>query len=194
MHEGLWQQLIELDRQTTAKRAKCQYTDSSASFLVTLLNKKYTVDLSNSQICDSASQPAGFLQQLCILAYLINAQDLPLTGKLVKPENLPTGPFFFRGIHSLPLEKLKEAFETSPEKLYRPAEIFDAKRCEYGDSSIELNILPRIPVTIVIWAGDNEFDSRVSILFDRTAGDQMPLDALLAATDLAIKALIAACD
>ncbi|MHC4220795.1 MAG: DUF3786 domain-containing protein, partial [Planctomycetota bacterium] len=175
---------MELDRQTTARRAKCLYDDSSGSFLVTLLNKKYTVNLSNSQICDSTSQPANFLQQLCILAYLINAQDLPLAGKLVKPENLPTGPFFFRGIRSLPLEKLKEAFETSPAKLYRSAEIFDAKRCQFGDSSIELNVLPRIPVTIVIWAGDDEFESRVSILFDRTAGDQMPLDALLAVTDL----------
>jgi hypothetical protein len=44
----------------------------------------------------------------------------------------------------------------------------------------------------VIWQGDEEFGSRASILFDETAAAQLPLDALLAAVNLAIKALVKA--
>jgi hypothetical protein len=195
-HEGLWQQLDRLDRKTTAQRAKCQYLAEPPRYVITLLNTEYVVDLSDKQIFSNQSSPpptpAGFLEQLCILAYLINAQDLPPTNKFVGPEHLPSGQFFFRGLHSLPTEKLEEVFGKSPESLYEVSERFDAKRCEFGDASIELYVLPRIPLKIVIWGSDEEFDARASILFDQTAGAHMPLDALGALANLAVEALVKA--
>jgi len=193
-HEGLWQQLIGLDRQKTAKRAKCQYLSEPERYVVTLLNTEYVVNLSDKQIFSvqrgSPPVPAEFLEQLCLLAYLINAQDLPLANKLVKPEALPSGQFFFRGLHSLPTEKLEETFDDCPEVLHQIAEQFDAKRCEFGDASIQFHVLPRLPLTIVIWRGDEEFGARASILFDQTAATQLPLDALGAAVNLTVEALV----
>jgi hypothetical protein len=49
-----------------------------------------------------------------------------------------------------------------------------------------------LPITFVIWGSDEEFDARASILFDKTAPSQLPLDALLAAVNLTAKALISA--
>ncbi|MHC4455919.1 MAG: DUF3786 domain-containing protein [Planctomycetota bacterium] len=195
-HEGLWEQLVKLDRQETAKRAKCQYLSEPERYIVTLLNTDYIVNLSDRQIFsvseDSSQMEAGFIEQLCILAYLINAQDLPLTNKLVKPERLPSGQFFFRGLHSLPTQKLEETFGSCTEVLQKVAEQFCAKRCEFGDASIELNVLSRVPLTIVIWRGDDEFPARASILFDETAGEQLPLDALGAAVELTVETLVKA--
>ncbi len=214
-HEGLWQQLDKLDRQKTSQRAKCQYLTDPPRYIITLLNTEYVVNLSDRQIFSTPLEipeakrkqkaknsltgstqsspqpaPAEFLEQLCILAYLINAQDLPLANKFIKAENLPSGQFFFRGLHSLPTGKLEEAFGNSPQRLYEASERFDAKRCEFGDVSIELYVLPRIPLQIVIWRGDEEFDARASILFDQTAGTHMPLDALGALANLTVKALV----
>ena len=214
-HEGLWQQLDKLDRQKTAQRAKCQYLADPPRYVIPLLNTEYVVNLSEKQIFSTPLEipeakrkqkakdsltgsnqpgpeprPAEFLEQLCILAYLINAQDLPPANKFVGPENLPSGQFFFRGLHSLPTEKLEEAFGKSPERLYEVSRQFDAKRCEFGDASIEVRVLPRIPLTIVIWRGDEEFDARASILFDQTAGAHLPLDALGALVNLTVKALV----
>ena len=195
-HEGLWQQLIGLDRQKTAENAKCQYHSDPERYLVTMLNTEYVVNLSNRQIfsvqAGSPPVPAEFLEQLCLLAYLINAQDLPVANKLVRPETLPGGQFFFRGLHSLPTEKLEGAFGQCPERLYQVAEQFDAKRCEFGDASIQFHVLPRIPLTIVIWRSNDEFGARASILFDQTAATQLPLDALGAAVNLTVEALVKA--
>jgi len=194
-HEGLWQQLIRLNRQETAKRAKCEYISNPESYIVTLLNSQYVVNLEDRKIFSSrnCSQSAEFLEQLCILAYLINAQDLPPANKLVKPETLPGGQFFFRGVHCLPTEKLQKAFGQHPERLSRIAERFGAKNCEFGDDSIQLYILPRIPLTVVVWGSDDQFDARASILFDQTASAHLPLDALLAAVNLAVDTLIETC-
>ena len=199
-HEGLWEQLDKLDGTKTAQRANCQYLASPERYIVTLLNAEYVVNLSDRNIFSAQSgspqsgghltvEPAEFLEQLCILAYLINARDLPLADKLVGAETLPGGQFFFRGLHSLPTKKLEQAFGNRPEVLHRISARFDAERCEFGDASIRLYVLPRLPLTIVIWRRCEEFDARASILFDQTAGSQLPLDALLAAANLTIEAL-----
>lgn len=196
MHEALWEQLVELDGLKTAQRANCQYLSDSKCYVITLLNSEYVVNISDKEIFPvrgcSGSEPAGFIEQLCILAYLINSQNLPVTDKLVKPETLPGGQFFFRGSHSLPTAKLEKAFGRCPERLCQVVEQFGAKRCEFGDASIYLYVLPRIPLTIVIWRSDGEFDARALILFDQTAAEQLPLDALLAVTDLTVDAVLAA--
>ena len=199
-HEGLWEQLDKLDGTKTAQRAKCQYLASPERYIVTFLNVEYVVNLSDRNIFSALSsspqsaghltaEPAEFLEQLCILAYLINAQDLPLADKLVGAETLPDGQFFFRGPHSLPTKKLEQAFGNRPEVLHRTSARFDAERCEFGDASIRLYVLPRLPLTIVIWRHCEEFDARASILFDQTAASQLPLDALLAAANLTVEAL-----
>ena len=192
-HEGLWEQLDKLDGTKTAQRAKCQYFTSPERYIVTLMNAEYVVNLSDRNIFSvqsgSPQEPAEFLEQLCILAYLINAQDLPLADKLVGAETLQSGQFFFRGLHSLPTKKLEQTFGNHPEVLHRISARFDAERCEFGDASIRLYVLPRVPLTIVIWRRCEEFDARASILFDQTAASQLPLDALLAAANLAVEAL-----
>ena len=193
-HEGLWGQLEKLDRQETAKRAKCRYLTDPDRYVLAMLNTQYVVNLVDKDItalaADSSGAGASFLEQLCVLAYLINAKDIALAEKLVKAESLPGGQFFFRGPHSLPTGKLAKAFGDDPQGLIRASEQFDAKRCEFGDASIEFCALPRIPLTMVIWRGDEEFDARASILFDRTAAAQLPLDALGAAVNLTVEALV----
>lgn len=192
-HEGLWEQLDKLDRQRTAQRAKCQYLSNPERYVITLLNTEYSVNLSQREIFllrpPLPPASAGFLERLCILTCLINARDLPLANKLVKGESLPGGQFFFQGVHCLPTQKLEVAFGDCPQTLYQLLVQFNAKRREFGDASIELDVLPRVPLTIVIWRRDEEFAARASILFDQTAGAQLPLDALLAAVNLTVDAL-----
>ncbi len=192
-HEGLWEQLDGLDGAETARRAACQYHDDPGRYVVALLSTEYMVNLSDRSIfavgADSTDQPADFLQQLCLLAYLINARDLPLADKLVGENALPGGQFFFRGIHGLPTGKLEEAFGDRPQALLGASGHLNAECCDFGDASIRLNMLPRVPVTIVVWRRCEEFEARASILFDKSTGEQLPLDALLAAVNLTVKAL-----
>lgn len=193
-HEGLWEQLEKLDGIETAQRAKCEYLENPARYTITLLNTEYIVNLSDKNIfticSDSTQEKAKFLEQLCILAYLINAQNLPLANKLVAGNTLPGGQFFFKGQHGLPTKKLEEALGNNPGVLHQASAKLDTERCEFGDASICLYMLPRLPLTIVIWGRDEEFEARASILFDQTADSQLPLDALLALVNLTVGALL----
>jgi len=194
LHEELWQQLEAFDGQKTSKRAMCKYLLDPERYIVTLLNTEYQVNLADRQIfsvqSSSVTVPAEFLEQLCLLAYLINSKELPLANRLVRADSLPGGEFFFRGQHMLPTPKLVEAFGAKSDLLYRAGEYLGAKKCNFADASIELFVLPRLVLTFGIWAVDDEFDARASILFDQTASEQLPLDALLAAVNLAVNAVI----
>jgi len=190
-NEGLWQKLCELDGEKTALRAGCRYLPNPERYIILLLNSEYIVNLQDKEVLSAKeSTPAEFLEELCILAYLINSVDLPAANKLTTAQALPGGQFFFRGLHKLDTGKLEEAFGGCPERLYEIMDEFGAKRHTFGDASIELNVLPRIPLTVVIWRSDEEFPARASILFDETAAEQLPLDALWAAANFTIKALI----
>jgi len=195
-HQGLWEQLDGLDGAETARRADCQYLDDPGRYVLTLLSTEYAVNPSDRSIfavgADSADQPADFLQQLCLLAYLINAKDLPLADKLVGENALPGGQFFFRGVHGLPTRRLEEAFGDCPQALLKASARLAAKHCEFGDASIRLDMLPRVPLTMVVWGRCEEFEARASILFDKSTAEQLPLDALLAGVNLAVKALTGA--
>jgi len=194
MHEGLWAQLGKLNPTDTARRSGCEWNVPNGYWVLTFLNRQYEIDpvKKSIRVAEKGAEKewVGFLEQLCMLAYLIKAQDIPHSNTLVKAERLPGGDFFFRGIHALGTGELAEALGEEPELLLRAGQALGGRCCEYGDASIELYLLPRLPVTVIIWAGDEEYPSRASILFDRTAADQIALDALGAGVNLVVKAII----
>lgn len=194
MHEQLWDQLKDLDPCQTAARALCEHCEDSGCYRVRMLENTYIVDPSERSIyaepLTSESQSAGFLEQLCVLVYLASAKDLPLADKLVKGESFPGGMFFFRGQHALPTQKLLDAFGAKPDLLYEASKGLPFERSSFGDASVRITVLPRVPVTLIVWGGDEEFEASASILFDATAGEHLPLDALLAAVNLAIDAVL----
>ncbi len=193
MHEGLWARLDDMQPNAVAQRGLCQYDSERGCYCLELINCQYTVDPGERSIYSVNDQeenvPAGFLEQLSILAYLINVSEKPVAGRQVSADKLPGGQFFFRGPHVLPAAKLERAFGLSPELLVAEGQKLGGKELDHGDGAIELFILPKVPVYFIVWAGDDEFPAKASILFDATAADQIPLDALGAAVGLAVNAL-----
>jgi len=193
VHEQFWERVAGLPREETAQRAKCRYLAESDSFAVPLLSTDYLVDPARRTIHAaqaSEDHPAGYLQQLCLLAYLVDAKALPPTGQLVSVEKLDPGGFFFRGSHRLPMEKLASVFGPDPQLLHKVGRVLNAVPRAFGDAAVELLVLPRIPLTLIVWVADEEFPARASILFDRDATMQLPLDVLFAAAALTIDVLL----
>ena len=90
MHERLFSQLLKADPNQTAINASCNFLPELNQIKIKFLNTDYIVDLDKKTIFfveNNASSP-NYLQQLCILAYLIKARDIPLSGKLVTADKL----------------------------------------------------------------------------------------------------------
>lgn len=185
---NLWEKVLKLDPEETAKNAKCVYLREEHCYQIQMLSKEYLVNLNPKTIL--LEDVCGFNETLILLSYLLGAQNIPLKRKLVRPENLPSGQFFFRGLHEVSTEKLEKSFGDKPDLLIQAGKRFNAKFVKYGDAAIELLALPRIPVTLIVWGQDEEFSARGSVLVDQTAAEQMALDALWATLKFTISQLI----
>lgn len=196
MHDELWNKIDALSLPKISERLGIPCSEAFEGIEITFLNRIFEVDCQHRDIRrldhDGQRVPGDFLEQLCILSYLIQAKNRPLTGKLVKGEQLEAGQFFFRGHHSLPVQDLVDAFGNDPQQLLCATDGLGGRACEYGDVSIEIMLFPLTPVTFIVWGADDEFPASGSILFDDSVAHQLPLDALLAAVNLAVKVLIPA--
>lgn len=59
------------------------------------------------------------------------------------------------------------------------------KREDYGDVSFTLYALPRVPITFILWEGDEEFPPSIKILFDPSIREYLPLEDISVISKLA---------
>jgi hypothetical protein len=64
--------------------------------------------------------------------------------------------------------------------MLRAGEKLKGKIIQTGDASVELPYFPCLPITCIVWKGDEEFPPEASVLFDETA------DQFLSAEDMAV--------
>jgi hypothetical protein len=124
------------------------------------------------------------------LWYLVNAKDIPLTGRLIKPFNIKGGEMFFRGSHILPLENVGKRYRNDKEAFIKRGSELGAEVLNYGDASIKLLPMPRIPVTLILWLEDEEFPPRADILLDSTCELQLPLDIIWSVTMMSVMVMM----
>ncbi|MFA4827860.1 MAG: DUF3786 domain-containing protein [Thermodesulfovibrionales bacterium] len=133
---------------------------------------------------DSQREGEGLLKKysyfynLSVLCYLINAKDIPLSGRLIKPSDIKGGSLFFRGAHALPLDKIAEKYGGDKPAFIEKSRSLNGKLLNYGDASVELLPMPHIPATLILWLSDDEFPARVDLLFDSTCEQHLPLDIM----------------
>lgn len=179
-----WECLTGLDTVNVCKKADALYENAMQRYVLRSFALNIFVSVRDKSIsCDEEGDDlltnklweyAG----LTYLWYLINAEDIPLTGNLIRPDHLKGGHLFTKGTHVLPLNSLAEKYNDDIEGFLQRGEALNAERVGFGDVAIKLFPVPRVPVTIILWRGDDEFPPRADLLFDSTCELQVPVDIL----------------
>ncbi|MFW5970662.1 MAG: DUF3786 domain-containing protein [Desulfovermiculus sp.] len=179
-----WEVLAGRDPQVVQAAALARYDPQTGTYHVPCLGQTIAVHM-QERILDSPSSLGRLLlngypeyAKLSILRYLAHARDRPLSGELIKPSQLPGGDFFASGSHVLPLNSLARRFDRQKDDFLRRGEILGGKASCYGDVSLELYPFPRIPVHIILWFGDEEFEARATLLVDSSCREHMAVDIL----------------
>ncbi len=88
-------------------------------------------------------------------------------------------------------DEFARIYTGQPALLDKLLEVYPGKRSNHGDASIEILALPRLPLTIVLWEGeDNIIPPSCNILMDSTAGDYLPLEDLSAIGPFALEKFV----
>ena len=180
--EKAWENLYSLNPSDVCRKAGVTYDNDS--YILKSLGMDFSVHPGKREIKNI--QPEGeiilrkysYFFNLSALCYLLNSKDIPLSGKLVKPEGLKGGEIFFRGSHVLPLDKIADKYGNDKAYFIEKGKNFNGNIMNYGDASVELLPLPRIPVTLILWLSDDEFPARAEMLLDSTCEQHLPLDII----------------
>jgi hypothetical protein len=179
-----WERLADLDPSEVCENTLAEYDrDRRLYRLVSFGMDMYISPGGKTIISDSPEGEhligkLGYFSRLSILHYMVGARPVPLSGKLVNPDNLRGGQLFFRGTHVLPKEKVAEKYGADPEGFIRRGKALGGVKTDHGDASVRLFPLPRVPVTVILWREDEEFPAGADILFDATCESHLPLDML----------------
>ena len=120
------------------------------------------------------------LLELAALMYFGQVKRLhPLSRDLVGLADLSES-HFFTGPHALRLDALQQRFGSDPEGFQRTALELGGQLVDMADAAACLWPFPRIPLYFLLWLRDEEFPTRLRVLFDRSIDACLPADAIWA--------------
>ncbi len=194
--EKAWDILKDLDTKIVCKNASVKFDERNSCYILRsfcadfCINPQIRIIKSLTALGQKIIDRHNYFFIFSSLWYLIHAKDIPLTGRHIKPENLKGGDLFFRGTHTLPLDKLAEKFQNHKEAFLNKGKEFGGEILNYGDASLKLTPMPRIPVILILWAKDEEFPARADLLIDSSCEFQIPLDIIWSIAMLSVNIML----
>jgi hypothetical protein len=96
---------------------------------------------------------------------------------MVSAKELRTG-HFFTGPHELKTRSLLKFYGNDLEGFKKAAERAGGEELNLADAAYRFEALPKIPIHYLFWKGDEEFDPRLSVLFDRSIEYHLTADMI----------------
>jgi len=184
--EKAWEMLESLDPPTVCKNAAVHFDNAESSYSLPTFCTIVSVNTRERAITTQGTFGAGMLGKYryffvhACLWYLVSAKDIPCTGRHVRPQDISGGQAFFRGSHVLPLSGIEQKYGDDRNGFFARGAELCAEKLPYGDASLKVLPMPRIPVIFILRLGDDEYPPRVDMLLDSTAELHLPIDIIWA--------------
>jgi len=112
------------------------------------------------------------------LHYFQKADGTPLAHRWVAYRELPDGMFYFHAFQGYTRARLIKAFANDLARFGDASSKAGGEPLSHGDASFLFHALPRVPLAVVYWYGDDEFPPNADVLFDASAGRYLSTDGL----------------
>ena len=131
-------------------------------------------------------------EQILILHYLLNASGEPLIGQTIDFRQVPEGGFYWSAFVSRAKKPLLETFSHDLDLYVKVAAGLGGEPLPLGDAAARFLAFPRVPITHVLWGGDEEFPPEATILFDETIPRYLPTEDIAALSGASVYRLMGA--
>ncbi|HBB18763.1 MAG TPA: hypothetical protein DCZ97_17830 [Syntrophus sp. (in: bacteria)] len=194
--EKAWDILSGLDARDVTANAKALFNPYDSTYALTCFGQDIRVSLKDRTIFGKSRlgmvlvTSLGDYSRLSILRYLVHAIDLPLSGRLVRPADLPGGDIFTKGTHIIPLDRAAAYFSNHSSEFLIVGQSLGGTQGDYGDISLNILSFPRVPVVLILWLGDEEFPSTASLLFDSSCVSHLPPDMIWSTSMMTVEMML----
>lgn len=157
--------------QEQCRRSSARYVGPN-EIIVDYLNQPYHIMVHECRISlENSDREIPLRDRILILHYFTGAKGTPATGKLIAFKQLSGGASYLPTFSHRSITPLVRNFGKNPELLIKTAARLGGREADYGDVSVTINAFPHVPITLVLWRGDDELAPNGNILFDANISD-----------------------
>jgi hypothetical protein len=186
--EKAWEDLTHLDPKSIAKNSLADF--DGRTFTLTMLGETVKVDKWDGSV--TATRPHDRSFEILVMHYLIGCQSSGPDGELVLFRQLKGGEAYNDAFQKRVSDRLAKEFGADPGDLVRAGERLNGAKRSKGSASVELPLFPKVPVTVIVWRGDDEVHPSSTVLFDRSIAEIFPTEDVAVAGSLIVERLVQA--
>jgi len=127
--------------------------------------------------CNEKDDRLPDFQLTMLLYYLLTADGAPLTVKWVSFADLPDGRMYNAAFQGYSGDEIVKRFGLDLEGFKSACSKAGGEPVDVGSASFVFQALPKVPLMLTYWLGDEDFPSSCRILFDESVSHYLPIDA-----------------
>lgn len=171
------QQLQAKDPAQVAELAGVKWTGECLTF--DFVNQPVRVDWDPVKATYENGDEIPLTDQVMILHYLVQADGRPISGEWIAYREVSGGENYAPVFYKRATAPLMGAFGHQPELLAPIAQMHAAVPADNGDAAVIVNGFPRVPMMLVVWAGDDEFPAEANILMDKSISGYLDVEDIV---------------
>ncbi len=184
-----WDDLGALDPVEIAGNSGASYDTENGEFVLTFLGDEYRIYKSRT-VRDAEGKDARPFIAVLLLHYLVYAKDIELEGKLISFRELEGGEVYYSAFQRRAIFPITKVFGYDFGAFKEAGKRLGAVDGAHGDISIRVDVFPKIPVTVILWKGDEEVPSTSNMLFDASIKELLPTEDVAVIGGFVASALI----
>jgi len=171
------EQLARVDNvKQQCRQSGAQYIDQK-SVSIDYLSQPHLISLADGEVTSvSGGEPVPIRDKILIIHYFTQAKGTPFANKPVTYRELKEGSLYAPVFYQRAIKPLVRYFGDQPHRLLDIAAALGGQKANHGDAAVTINAFPRVPVTLVLWQGDDEFAPEGNLIFDSTIPDYLTSD------------------
>ena len=126
---------------------------------------------------DCQDERLSDFQQALVLYYLVTSDGAPSTGRWVSFADLPDGRTYNTAFQGYSGDKVAKAFSLDLDGFNSACAKAGGHPVDMGSASFIFQALPKVPLMLTYWLGDEDIPSSCKVLFDESASHYLPIDA-----------------
>jgi hypothetical protein len=129
-------------------------------------------------------------EKIVICHYLLQAKGTSPAGQWITFRQIPDGQFYDAAFQQRTRGPFLSFFGDKPDLFRASAEQLAGVPIAAGDAGMIFPVLPRVPVQLILWQGDEELPPESTILFDATISDYLPAEDIAVLSGMLVYRII----
>jgi hypothetical protein len=187
VYDAACERLLGSDMEQQLRNAALQYEAGAGTLTVTIPFFDETILLTLPQIAFRSEKGSNItlVTRIILLHYINTANGSRFANTIAAYEDIPGCRHYQPVFEKRVTKPLQSAFGRDKYTFLEAGIALGGKKEEYGDASFTLHALPRVPVTFILWEGDEEFPPLARALFDPSITGYLPLEDIVVISKLA---------